>query len=76
MKSVEELIDENNRLMNKIYEYDNIIGLIKKRIKENEKIVWKTCDHQWKRDYDVAFDDNCKYFCEKCKLWKNFYFYE
>lgn len=76
MKSVKELNQENKRLHNKINEYEEIINKIKKQIKENERIIWITCDHQWKRDYDVAFDDNCKYFCEKCYLWNNVYFYK
>lgn len=75
MKLAQDLINENHQLKNKMYEYEDIIKLIKKRISLNEKNIWEKCNHEWEKDYDVAFDDNCKYFCKKCKLWNNFYLY-
>ena len=75
MKSAQDLINENNQLRNKMYEYEDIIRLIKKRINSNEKDLWEKCNHEWERDFDAAFDDNCKHFCKKCKLWRNSYFY-
>ena len=47
----------------------------KKLILENEKKIWKQCNHHWIRDYNVAFDDRIKFYCSKCNLWRNEYMY-
>ena len=76
MNSVEKLIIEVKNHHKDIGNKLNEIEKIKASIKEKEKILWKSCDHKWKRDWDVAFDDHIKYYCEKCSLWKCRYMYE
>ena len=73
---LDKLLEENQKLRNKICEYSEIIGLIKKTIRKNESIIYRECSHEWERDYDCAFDDRCKRFCKKCKLWANPYMYQ
>ena len=72
---VQKLLYSNQKLNEEIYEYMNLIEANKKLISENEKQIWKKCLHNWERDYEVAFDDRIKYYCTKCKLWRNKYMY-
>lgn len=72
---VQKLLYSNRKLNEEINEYMNLIEANKKLISENEKKIWKKCVHTWERDYDVAFDDRIKYYCTKCKLWRNQYMY-
>jgi hypothetical protein len=44
-------------------------------IKALEWELWHTCDHQWKKDPYLNFDDLCKFFCKKCGLWRDKSFY-
>ena len=73
---VEKLIFANKKLREDNNSYCKIINSNNSLIKENEKQLWKICDHQWQRDYEVAFDDRIKYFCSKCGLWNNEYMYK
>ena len=70
------LLNENDNLNKEIYKKEREIELAKKNITQNEKAIWKLCNHEWKRDHTVAFDDHIKYYCQKCLLWRNHYMYE
>lgn len=72
---VKKLLYSNGQLEKQIIDCLNIVKANKKLIKENEKKIWKKCNHNWERDYNVAFDDRIKYYCTKCKLWRNEYIY-
>ena len=73
---VNKLLEDNKKMRNKMYEYNEIISLMKKSIKNNEREIFKLCSHEWERDYDCSFDDHCKRFCKKCGLWANHYMYQ
>jgi hypothetical protein len=70
-----KLVNENLKLLEKIYDYDNSIKSIKKKIKENEKIIYKNCSHEWEYDESCGPYDRIKYRCKKCSLWRNDYMY-
>ena len=42
---------------------------------ENEKQLWRGCEHKWVRDPDASFDDHIKHYCKTCKLWRNRHLY-
>ena len=73
---IEKIIFANKKLKQDNLDYTNMIKSNNLLIRENEKIIWKKCDHKWERDYEVAFDDRIKYFCSKCGLWNNEYMYK
>ena len=74
-KELEKMLYANQKLKEDIIYYTKMIEESKKLIHNNEKLIWKKCNHTWKRDYDVAFDDHIKYYCSKCGLWNNDYMY-
>ena len=71
----ENLINENKILRDTIIDHTRSIEIAKNQIKKNECQIWKMCPHQWERDYDCAFDERTKYYCVKCKLWRNSFLY-
>ena len=71
----ENLINENKILRDNIADHLRCIEIAKSQIKNNERQIWKMCSHEWKRDYDCAFDERTKYYCIKCKLWRNSFLY-
>ena len=49
---------------------------LEQKIKANEKVIWKECEHEW--EWDTAsgvYERNC-YYCKHCKLWRNHYMYQ
>ena len=68
---ISNLLSENRKLQQTIIEYRQSIKTIQKQIKKNELCVWDTCDHKWVRDRYCTFDEPCKYYCEKCSLYKD-----
>ena len=72
---VKKFLYSNEKLRKQISEHLNMVEANKKLIIENEKKIWKKCNHHWERDYNVAFDDRIKYYCSKCNLWRNEYMY-
>lgn len=73
--TVNNLVKENYKILEKIYEYNNLIKNMKKQIKENEKIIYKNCNHDWEYDETCGSYDRIKYKCKKCGLWRNAYMY-
>lgn len=56
-------ICDNNNL---IYDYEKTIKQLKNENNKIEKIIYKTCKHNWDRDYDDLYS---RYkVCTKCKL--------
>lgn len=56
-------ICDNNNLM---YDYEKTIKQLKNKNKQIEKIIYKTCNHNWERDWDDLYS---RYkVCTKCKL--------
>ena len=71
-----EILNENTNLNSQICQLNAKIYELKKTITNNEKKIWKLCEHNWERDYTVAFDDHIKHYCKKCLLWRNHYMYQ
>ena len=60
-----------------IMKMEKNIETLKKSIHNDERRLYKLCDHpEWVRCDDCSFDDICKYYCKKCGLWRNKHFYE
>jgi len=53
-----------------------IIEKLEKKIKVNEKKIWKECEHEWEWDTASGMHDRSCYYCKHCKLWRNRYMYE
>ena len=65
-KKTEELLHNLQIHRNNIYAYEREIMREKKKLKDIEKTIYKTCNHNWERDWDDLFS---RYkVCSKCKL--------
>jgi hypothetical protein len=73
--TVQKLIDSLENNTNTIWKLNRQIEKLKDDNKSIERELWDKCEHEWKRDWDVAFDDRCKYFCKTCQLWRNRHLY-
>tara|TARA_B000000475_G_scaffold215947_1_gene178321 strand:+ start:239 stop:424 length:186 start_codon:yes stop_codon:yes gene_type:complete len=49
------------------YDYKKKIVELDKKLKILDKEIYKTCDHNWVRDYS-GFNDISKFYCSKCGL--------
>lgn len=47
------------------------IDEILQQINDLERAIVHNCDHSWRRDYSAMFDDQSKYYCPKCGIYKN-----
>ena len=60
-----------------IINFEKQINQYKMEIKKTELTLWNTCKHEeWVYCTACAFDDPCKWYCRKCKLWKDKRLYE
>ena len=66
----ETLIRENSNMTNDINKMQQKIIELKHRIEQNEKLIFKKCNHDWEYDPN-AFLDRTRFFCKKCTLWRN-----
>tara|TARA_B100000242_G_C42629128_1_gene296225 strand:- start:206 stop:514 length:309 start_codon:yes stop_codon:yes gene_type:complete len=65
-KKTEELLRNLNIHRNNIYAYEREITREKQKLKDIEKTIYKTCKHNWVRDWDDLYS---RYkVCSKCKL--------
>lgn len=71
----QQLVKKNEELWREIHKLNAIIENHKLQIKENEKVIFKTCKHEWKYDETSGPYDRIKYRCVKCNLWRNSYMY-
>lgn len=74
-KKGNQLVSENYELWEKIADYNNSISLMKKKIRANEKIIYKSCMHDWVYDESCGPYDRIKYKCKKCCLFRSAYMY-
>jgi len=74
-KKATQLVSENYELWKKIGDYNNTINLMKKKIITNEKIIYKSCIHDWEYDESCGPYDRIKYKCKKCSLFRSSYMY-
>ena len=65
-----ERIRENKVYNTQICDMENKIRRLKDKIKNNEKIIFDKCIHDWIYDYSST-RDNTRHFCSKCSLWRN-----
>lgn len=75
VKSASTLIQDIKREEKAIQELQKNIDKKKQCIRSYKQTLWTLCDHEWVRDYFVPFDDICKYYCKKCDLWKDKFYY-
>jgi hypothetical protein len=70
-----KLCDQNQEYKYTIVDLKEKIFNLEKKIKENEKLIWHNCEHEWKKDLTIGqYEKNC-YFCKHCKLWRNGHMY-
>jgi hypothetical protein len=72
---VTTLIKENEILNRKISQLSLEIDEAKKKIRENERSIWKACEHKWVYDMSCGPYDRTRHQCSVCQLWKNHYWY-
>ena len=71
----ETLIKENRLMQKKIFDMEKKINGLNQKIKKNEPLIFKKCNHEWEYD-PSAYMDRTKYFCKKCTLWRNRCWYQ
>ncbi len=71
----ETLIRENERMQKEINDMEKKIMDLKRKIKNNQPLIFKRCNHEWEYD-PSAYMDRTRYFCKKCKLWRNSCWYQ
>ena len=64
------LIRENRNMMNEINKMKRRIIDLEQKREQNEKLIFKKCNHDWEYDPN-AFLDRTRFFCKKCTLWRN-----
>jgi len=57
----------------KIRVSENQINISNNEIIKLQKQLYRTCEHNFKRDSSAMSDDLFKYKCTKCSLYKNHY---
>ena len=63
---VKELLNEKNYNNMWIFKYEKMIKELKNKNKNLEKEIYKTCNHNWEKDWDDLYS---RYkICKKCKL--------
>ena len=73
--STEELYNANQEYRYEIVDLREKIWKLEKIIKENEKKMWNSCEHEWVYDTSCGVYERNRYYCKTCKLWKNGYLY-
>lgn len=72
---VQVLLQTKKNNAKSVIELSRKIERLKQDNKRIERELWNKCEHVWERDWDVPFDDRCKYYCSVCKLWRNPHLY-
>ena len=68
MKSTEEIVKSNSLLNKRMFEIEVELRTIKDEIRKNNKILWKTCKHEWVDQQDSSMYEKSTYRCSKCNL--------
>jgi hypothetical protein len=71
----DKLCHENQEHRYEIVELREKIIQLENAIKNNEKIIWNNCEHDWVYDMSCGPYERNKYYCKKCRLWRNSYMY-
>jgi hypothetical protein len=74
--SVQELLSKVKLLTENNYLLETTIKNNKQSIKQIEKDIYITCNHNWIYDTGCTFDDICKYKCSICNLYRMPHVYE
>ena len=72
--NLEQLIIKNKSLKKLNNDYLQLIKKNKEEIRNNEKIIWRSCNHEWVRDKGCY--DDVVFYCKKCNLWRDRYLYQ
>ena len=70
-----DLIKQIKLKYKSMYEKMHEIDQLRKDIKSIQKNLFKTCEHDWIRDWDEPSDSRCKWKCKHCELSRNTYLY-
>jgi len=68
----DELLQQRYNLKNNKYQKELDIRKIDEEIKELDIKIFRTCDHNWIYNKWCNWDDLCKYYCDRCGLYRNF----
>jgi hypothetical protein len=73
MNALDELLKQRKINEESITNYNKVIKNIKYDNRKIDKLLWKTCKHEWgPKD---CYDDLCNRQCKICGLYNNHYFY-
>lgn len=67
MSETEKLLETKRNMEKERCDYQKKIVELNKKLKILDKEIYKTCDHNWVRDYS-GFNDISKFYCSKCGL--------
>ena len=67
MSETEKLLETKRNMEKERCGYQKKIVELNKKLKILDKEIYKTCDHNWVRDYS-GFNDISKFYCSKCGL--------
>ena len=70
-----EMIKQIKLKYKSMYEKMHEIEELRYEIRELEKNLYTTCEHDWIRDWDEPSDSRCKWKCKHCGLARNHYLY-
>jgi hypothetical protein len=73
MNETEKLLEIKKKTEKGICDYQKKISDLKSELKQLNKKIYKSCEHNWERDYSCFHDLSDKY-CRKCGL-MDYYIY-
>lgn len=73
---VDKLLEINEQFRLQIIALRNQAINLENKIRDNEKKIWKSCDHIWEYDTSCGQNSILKYSCQKCQLWRHQYMYQ
>jgi hypothetical protein len=74
--NVDELLEINQKFRLQIIALRDQAINLENKIDDNEKKIWRLCDHTWEYDTGCGQNASLKYRCQKCQLWRHQYMYQ
>lgn len=74
----DELLDKirnQNDRRTLIFDYEKKIRTLEEEIKEEERNIYKLCNHDWVYDENCCSNEKTRYICKTCNLYKNSFWY-
>ena len=73
MSKTEKLLETKKNIEKEVCDYQRKIVELNNKLKLLDKEIYKSCEHNWVRDYS-GYNDISKFYCSKCGL-RDYYMY-